>query len=78
MKAEIRLCDSVCVMGDGPIGLMLAQLSLACGATHVYVLGLQEDNLKLAKTFGCIPMVSGPGDRGDYEKDRRQRRGCGL
>lgn len=59
MKAKIHLCDSVCVMGDGPIGLMLAQLSLACGATHVYVMGLQEDNLTLAKTFGCIPLVSG-------------------
>lgn len=58
MKAKIQLCDSVCVMGDGPIGLLLAQLSRVCGATHVYVLGLVERNLELAKQFGCIPMKS--------------------
>lgn len=60
MKAGIKLCDSVCVMGDGPIALLLAQLSRVCGATHVYVLGLVERNLELAKKFGCIPMKSGP------------------
>lgn len=60
MKAQIKLCDSVCVMGDGPIALMLAQLSRVAGATRVYVLGLVEQNLKLAEKFGCIPMKSGP------------------
>ena len=60
MKAQIKLCDSVCVMGDGPIALLLAQLSRVCGATHVYVLGLVERNLKLAESFGCIPLRSGP------------------
>lgn len=60
MKAEIKLCDSVCVMGDGPIALMLAQLSIAAGATHVYVMGLVERNLELARRFGCIPLKSGP------------------
>ena len=58
MKANIRLCDSVSVMGDGPIALMLAQLARACGATRVYVLGLLERNLELARSFGCIPMKS--------------------
>lgn len=60
MKAQIKLCDSVCVMGDGPIALLLAQLSRLAGATHVYVMGLLERNLKLAQQFGCIPLKSGP------------------
>lgn len=58
MKAQIRLCDSVAVMGDGPIALMIAQLARVNGATRVYVLGLQERNLELARRFGCIPMRS--------------------
>lgn len=58
MKANIQLCDSVSVMGDGPIALLLAQLAVASGATRVYVLGLMERNLELARSFGCIPMNS--------------------
>jgi len=45
-------------MGDGPIALMIAQLARVNGATRVYVLGLQERNLELARRFGCIPMRS--------------------
>lgn len=58
MKADIKLCDSVAVVGDGPIALMLAQLAIASGAIKVYVLGLLERNLKLAEAFGAIPMKS--------------------
>ena len=60
MKARIQLCDSVCVIGDGPIALLLAQLSLAAGATHVYVLGILKRNLELAEQLGCIPLQRGP------------------
>lgn len=60
MKAQVKLGDSVCVMGDGAIALLLAQLSLAAGATHVYVMGLVERNLQLAAQLGCIPLHSGP------------------
>ena len=60
MKARIQLCDSVCVIGDGPIALLLAHLSLAAGATHVYVLGILKRNLELAEQLGCIPLQSGP------------------
>lgn len=60
MKAKVRLCDTVCVMGDGPIALMLAQLSRAAGGVRVFVLGLSERNLKIAEGFGCIPLKSGP------------------
>ena len=58
MKANIQLCDSVAVMGDGPIALMIAQLARAAGATRIWVLGLLERNLELARQFGCIPLRS--------------------
>ena len=58
MIANIKLCSSVCVIGDGPIALMLTQLSRVCGATKVFVLGLMERNLKLAEQFGAVAMQS--------------------
>lgn len=58
LKSGVGLCDSACIMGDGPIALMLAQLCVAAGATRVYVLGLLERNLELARRFGCIPLKS--------------------
>lgn len=58
MKANIQLCDSVCIMGDGPIALMLAQLAVISGATKVFVLGLVKENLELAGRFGAIPLHS--------------------
>ena len=75
IKAGIRLCDSVCVMGDGPIALMLARLSVVSGATRVYVLGLLERNLELAKQFGAIPMKS---CMESIEEIRRQTGGRGV
>lgn len=75
MKAHIQLCDSVCVMGDGPIALLLAQLSRVCGATHVYVLGLIERNLELARKFGCIPLKS---CQGSIDEILRQTGGRGV
>ena len=58
IKTGIQLADSVCVVGDGAIGLMLAQLAVASGATRVFVLGLLSQNLEMAKRFGCVPMPS--------------------
>lgn len=58
MKANIQLCDSVCILGDGPIALMLTQLAVISGATKVFVLGLVKENLELAARFGAIPMRS--------------------
>ena len=58
MIANIKLCDSVCILGDGPIGLLLTQLARVCGATKIFVLGLMERNLQLAEQFGAVAMKS--------------------
>jgi len=55
-KAGIRLGDSVCIVGDGPVALMLTQLAYAAGAIDLFVLGLEERNLALAKEFGAISL----------------------
>lgn len=58
MKAKINLCDKVCVIGDGPIALMIARLCVVAGATKVFVAGIQKKNLKIAEQYGCIPIIS--------------------
>ncbi|HHT48125.1 MAG TPA: alcohol dehydrogenase catalytic domain-containing protein [Firmicutes bacterium] len=55
-KPGIQVGDSVCILGDGPIALMLTQLAFAAGATDLYVLGLDERNLALAREFGAVAM----------------------
>lgn len=75
MKAKIQLCDQVCVMGDGPIALMLAQLCREAGGNHVYVLGLSEKNLAVAEGFGCTPLKSG---QEGVEEVLRRTKGRGV
>ena len=75
MKAGIKLCDRVCVLGDGPIGLLLARLSVVSGATKVFVLGLQEKNLAIAKSYGCIPIYN---DDNASEKIMNETDGRGV
>lgn len=55
-KAGIRLCDAICVIGDGPIALMIARLAYVAGATEVFLLGLEDRNLAVAREFGAIPL----------------------
>lgn len=75
MKAKVQICDTVCVVGDGPIALMLAQLARAAGGMRVFVLGLSEKNLAVADGFGCIPLKSGPAG---VEEVLRQTEGRGV
>lgn len=58
-KGEINLGDTVCVLGDGPIALMIAQNSVISGASKVFISGHHERNLKIAEQYGCIPIPQG-------------------
>jgi L-iditol 2-dehydrogenase len=52
-RAEIRLGDSVAVLGAGPVGLSCAGLAALSGAGLVLVSGAPEDRLALARRFGA-------------------------
>ncbi|HYF50328.1 MAG TPA: zinc-binding dehydrogenase [Planctomycetota bacterium] len=52
-RAEIKLADSVVVLGSGPVGLQCAALANLSGATQVIVSGAPDDRLALAKQFGA-------------------------
>ena len=52
-RAEIKLADSVVVLGSGPVGLQCAALAAASGATKIIVSGAPDDRLELARQFGA-------------------------
>lgn len=55
-RSEINLGDIVCVIGHGPIGLMLTRLAKLKGA-HVIVVGRNPFKLELARQFGADELV---------------------
>jgi len=50
-KANIRLGETVVILGAGPIGCIHISLARARGARKIYVADLSEDRLALAETF---------------------------
>lgn len=66
-KGEIGLGDTVCVIGDGPIALMMGRLSVLAGASKVFISGHHERNLMIAEKYGCIRVpVSGNDNIRDF------------
>ncbi len=57
-KGQINLGDTVCVLGDGPIALMMGCLSVVSGASKVFLAGHHDKNMKIAENYGCIPVYS--------------------
>jgi threonine dehydrogenase-like Zn-dependent dehydrogenase len=54
--AEVGKDDVVGVWGCGPVGSSIAKLSLFRGAKKVYVIDPDPERLKIAESFGCIPV----------------------
>jgi L-iditol 2-dehydrogenase len=52
-RAEVRLGDSVVVLGSGPVGLSCAALARLSGAAFVLVSGAPDERLAAAKQFGA-------------------------
>ena len=56
--------DSVVIIGDGPIGLISVQITKMLGADSVALIGLDDDKMKLAESFGADPVLDAKKD--DY------------
>jgi len=54
--AEVREGDVVGVWGCGPVGLSIQRLAKLRGASRVYAVDKDEHRLKIAKSFGMIPV----------------------
>lgn len=66
-KADIRLGESVCIIGCGPIGLLLIQLAYANGCNKIIAVDRREYRLELAKELGATNTVL-PGDGDTVEQ----------
>jgi L-iditol 2-dehydrogenase len=55
-RSEISLGDTVCVIGHGPIGLMLTRLARLKGA-RVIVVGRNPFKLDMARQFGATELI---------------------
>jgi len=55
-KAELKLGESVAVFGVGGLGISAVQLARAFGALDVYAVDINADKLKLAESYGAVPV----------------------
>lgn len=56
-RAQIRLGDSVAVLGAGPIGLFCLQLAKLLGATPLIISEMRETRLRMAESFSAADAV---------------------
>jgi L-iditol 2-dehydrogenase len=47
-RAQVRVGDDVVIVGPGPMGIMATQYAKLCGARRVFLIGLRDDDLRLA------------------------------
>ncbi len=68
-KSELGLGDRVVVLGEGVIGLMIAQAARAAGAGEIIVAGHHSERLAVAKKLGA-DVVYKAGDTVKFIRDR--------
>ena len=56
-RGEVRLGDSVAVLGAGPVGLAAAALARLSGAYPVIVIGAPSARLEIARTMGATDVI---------------------
>ncbi len=54
--AGMRSGDTIAVLGLGPVGLCAVQAAFAGGAVAVYAIDTVEERLKMAESFGAVPL----------------------
>ena len=58
-KAEIKLGETVVIIGTGPIGCIHISLARARGARKIYVVDISADRLKMAEAFKPDAVING-------------------
>lgn len=75
-KAELQPGETVAIFGAGGLGMSAIQLALASGALRVYAVDIHEAKLRLAETYGAIPVNAG--QRNPVAEIRRLTNGRGV
>ncbi|MBU0494915.1 MAG: zinc-dependent alcohol dehydrogenase family protein [Chloroflexi bacterium] len=65
-RAQVRLADTVAILGAGPIGLLLLQVARLRGAAHVTMVERQPTRAELAVAYGADAVYR---DLDDLERD---------
>jgi D-arabinose 1-dehydrogenase-like Zn-dependent alcohol dehydrogenase len=61
-KARLQPGETVAVFGAGGLGMSAIQLARGLGALAVYAVDINADKLKLAASFGALPVDASQGD----------------
>ena len=61
-KARMQPGETVAVFGAGGLGMSAIQLAKVFGALQVYAVDINDDKLRLAESFGAIPVNARKGD----------------
>ncbi|MDQ6827672.1 MAG: zinc-binding dehydrogenase [Gemmatimonadota bacterium] len=80
-RAELRLADSVAVLGVGPVGQSIVALAALSGASDVIAIGAPDDRLNFARRMGATETLSldVPSDaRTDHVRSRTAGRGVDV
>jgi propanol-preferring alcohol dehydrogenase len=75
-KAELQPGETVAVFGAGGLGMSAIQLAWALGALQVYAVDIQETKLRLAETYGAVPVDAS--QRDPVAEIRRLTNGRGV
>ncbi|MBE1485496.1 glutathione-independent formaldehyde dehydrogenase [Plantactinospora soyae] len=67
---ELRPGESITVMGGGPVGLMAAYSAVLIGAAKVFLVDRVPSRLRLAESFGAIPIDFTGGDPVEQIRDQ--------
>lgn len=56
--ADVKLGDSVCVIGIGPVGLMSVAGANHMGASHIYAVGSRKNCTEAARFYGATDIIN--------------------
>lgn len=56
--ADVKLGDTVCVIGIGPVGLMAVAGANKMGASHLYAVGSRPNCVEAAKFYGATDIIN--------------------
>lgn len=75
--AEVKLGDTVCAIGIGPVGLNAVMGANLMGASHIYAVGSRPDCARVAKEYGATEIINYK--QGDIvEQVLAKTNGCGV
>ena len=65
LKSGLQAGQTLAIVGAGPVGLLAVQCAQLVGPSKVFSIDLVPERLKLAESFGAIPINAADGDPSD-------------